>query len=64
MELNRGEIIYLKKQHPCGSHEWEIMRTGADFKIKCTKCGRMVMVSRVKLEKSVKKIVSSPKEKE
>ncbi len=59
MELNIGDIVYMKKQHPCGSHEWEILRTGADFKIKCVQCGRLVMLSRVKLEKAVKKVVSS-----
>ena len=59
MNLNIGDIVYMKKQHPCGSHEWEILRSGADFKIKCTKCGRLVMISRVKLEKAVKRIVST-----
>lgn len=57
MELNTGDIVYMKKAHPCGSHEWEILRTGADFKIKCRGCGRLVMLPRVKLEKSVKKVL-------
>ncbi len=59
MEINLGDIIYMKKQHPCGSHEWEVLRVGADFKIKCVRCGRLVMLPRVKLEKAVKRIVSS-----
>ena len=62
MNLNIGDIIYMKKQHPCGSHEWEILRSGADFKIKCTKCGRLVMIPRVKLEKAVRRIVSTGSE--
>ncbi|MCD7855412.1 MAG: DUF951 domain-containing protein [Clostridiales bacterium] len=57
MELNVGDVVYMKKVHPCGSHEWEILRAGADFKIKCRGCGRLVMLPRVKLEKAVKKVL-------
>lgn len=59
MDLNVGDKVYMKKQHPCGSHEWEILRTGADFRIRCIGCGRLVMIPRVKLEKAVKKITES-----
>ena len=45
----------MKKPHPCGSYQWEVIRVGADFKIKCVKCGHIVMIPRVKFEKSVKK---------
>ena len=55
MQLNVGDIVQLKKQHPCGSVEWEITRTGADFKIKCLGCSHQVMIPRSKLEKSIKK---------
>jgi len=48
-----GSHILLKKQHPCGSYEWEIIRVGADFKIKCCTCGHMIMIPRNKLEKSL-----------
>lgn len=48
----------LKKKHPCGSFEWMIMRTGADYRIKCVLCGRQVVLARGDLEKSVKAIVS------
>lgn len=54
-----GDIVELKKEHPCGSKQWEVMRTGADFRIKCLGCSHQVMVSRVKFEKSVKKIIKS-----
>lgn len=57
MKLNVGDIIELKKIHPCGSKQWEILRTGMDFRIKCTGCGHSVMIPRIKLEKRIKKIV-------
>ena len=41
-----GDIVKLKKQHPCGSHEWEILRVGADFRLKCTGCGHQIMIAR------------------
>ena len=56
MEINVGDIVKLKKQHPCGSFEWEMLRSGADFRLKCTGCGHQVMVPRTKLEKSVREI--------
>ena len=46
-----GDIIKMKKPHPCGSHEWEILRTGADFRLKCMGCGHQIMVSRKLVEK-------------
>jgi hypothetical protein len=52
-----GDIVQMKKDHPCGSKEWEIVRIGADIKIKCCGCGRLVMLPRAKFEKDVKKII-------
>jgi hypothetical protein len=52
-----GDIVQLKKQHPCGSDQWEVLRVGADFRIKCLGCSHQVMLPRHKFEKSVKKIV-------
>lgn len=52
-----GDIVEMKKDHPCGSKEWEITRLGADIKIKCCGCGRIVMLPRSKFEKDVKKVV-------
>ncbi|MGI6065269.1 MAG: DUF951 domain-containing protein [Bacillota bacterium] len=54
-----GDVVRLKKPHPCGGFEWEVMRTGMDFRIKCLTCGRQVMISRQDFEKRVKKIVKS-----
>ena len=55
---NVGDIVETRKGHPCGSKEWEVTRIGADFKIKCLGCGRVVMLPRVKFEKRVKKLIS------
>lgn len=52
-----GEIVQMKKKHPCGSYEFEIIRVGADIKIKCTGCGRIIMIPRSKFQKSAKKVV-------
>ena len=52
-----GDIVKMKKTHPCGSQEWEIQRTGLDFGLKCRVCGRYVMIPRTKFEKNVRAIV-------
>lgn len=49
-----GDIVKLKKPHPCGSHEWEILRVGADFRLKCVGCGHQVMMARPLVEKSTR----------
>ncbi|HJD40748.1 MAG TPA: DUF951 domain-containing protein [Candidatus Blautia stercoripullorum] len=51
-----GDIVKLKKQHPCGSREWEILRVGADFRLKCTGCGHQIMIARKAVEKSTKEL--------
>lgn len=58
-KYNVGDVVQTKKQHPCGSFEWEVIRVGADFKIKCMGCSRIVMLPRPKFEKSVKKVIKS-----
>ena len=57
MDLHLHDKVELKKAHPCGSTQWEILRVGMDIKLKCTRCGREVMLPRVKAEKGIKKIV-------
>ena len=52
MEFQIGDVIKMKKPHPCGSSEWEILRVGMDFRLKCMGCGRKVMVSRKLVEKN------------
>lgn len=56
MEIHVGDTVKLKKPHPCGSFEWEVIREGADFKIKCKGCGHLLMLPRKNLEKSIKEI--------
>ncbi|NLK94951.1 MAG: DUF951 domain-containing protein [Clostridiales bacterium] len=53
-----GDIITMKKQHPCGSFDFEVIRVGADVKIKCTGCGRIVMIPRSKFVRLAKKIIN------
>ncbi len=59
MKLSVGDIVKLKKKHPCGGFEWEILRTGADFRIKCTTCDRQVWITRRELERRITKIIKS-----
>lgn len=58
-EFNLGDIVETKKEHPCGSKQWEVIRVGADFKIRCLGCSRIVMLPRPKFEKSVKKVIKA-----
>ncbi|WP_029451742.1 DUF951 domain-containing protein [Clostridium algidicarnis] len=55
--FNLGDVVQMKKQHPCGSYDWQIIRVGADIKIKCKGCDRIVMIPRSKFEKDIKKIL-------
>ncbi len=56
MDIQVGDILGMKKAHPCGSREWEVLRVGADFKLRCLGCGREVMGARSKFERSVKQV--------
>lgn len=58
---NLGDIVVMKKPHPCGTNEWEIVRMGADIKIKCIKCNRYIMLPRLEFNKKVKKVINSEK---
>lgn len=57
MDVQAGDILEMKKPHPCGSRRFLVLRSGMDFKIRCTGCGHEVMVPRVKAEKNIKKII-------
>lgn len=57
MEFHVGDVIKMKKPHPCGSSEWEILRVGMDFRLKCMGCDRQVMVSRKLVEKNFRGFV-------
>ncbi|MBQ2295732.1 MAG: DUF951 domain-containing protein [Clostridia bacterium] len=56
MDIRVGDIIEMKKTHPCGAKQFNVLRIGADFKIKCVGCGHEVMVTRQKCEKNIKKV--------
>ena len=56
MDINVGDVLKLKKQHPCGSREWEVLRVGADFRLKCLGCGHQIMVPRKMVEKNTRKL--------
>ena len=56
-EYNLGDKVIMKKQHPCGTNEWEIIRMGADIKIKCLNCSRSIMIPRIEFNKKLKKVM-------
>lgn len=57
MSFQIGDIVKMRKPHPCGSEQWEITRVGMDFRIKCLGCARQVLLPRPKFEKGVKAII-------
>ena len=57
MDVRVGDILTMKKPHPCGAKEFLVLRSGMDFRIRCTGCGREVMLPRAKIEKNIKKVV-------
>lgn len=56
MDIRLGDILTMKKAHPCGSKQWEVLRVGMDFRLKCTGCGHMIMIPRSKAEKNIRNI--------
>ena len=62
LELRLGDELLLKRTHPCGSDRWSVERLGADIGIRCTKCGRRVMVPRSHLERRVRQVIPQRKD--
>ena len=58
IEVNLGDVVRLRKAHPCGSYEWEVVRVGADIGLKCLKCQRRVLLERDVFGRRVKEFVS------
>ena len=56
MDIQVGDVLTMKKKHPCGSTQWEVLRIGADFKLRCQGCGHEIMGTRSKFEKNIKSI--------
>ena len=60
MDIQLGDVLTMKKAHPCGEKRWLVLRTGADFRLRCLGCGHEVMVQRGKIEKNIR-IIDRPK---
>ena len=58
-EYKLNDKVIMKKAHPCGTNEWEIVRLGVDIKIKCCNCGRTVMIPRIEFNKKLKKVLNN-----
>jgi hypothetical protein len=58
MEIELGDVVRLRKKHPCGGDEWQVVRLGADIRVKCLKCQRHVLLERGALERQMKALVS------
>ena len=56
MDIRLGDVLTMKKEHPCGSKDWLVLRTGADFRLKCTGCGHEIMAPRFKAEKNIRSV--------
>ena len=61
MDLKLHDIVELKKDHPCGSRRWEVLRVGMDFRLRCQGCGHELMIPRSKAEKSIRQILRGGK---
>ena len=57
MDVRLNDILVMKKSHPCGSSQWQVLRTGMDFRLRCCGCGHEVMIPRSKAEKSIRHIL-------
>ncbi len=55
-----GDVVEMKKRHPCGGWEWDVLRTGVDFRLRCRTCGRVLLLPRPKFLKGVKRKVVAP----
>ena len=58
MEIKLGDVVRLRKKHPCGGDEWEVVRVGADIRIRCLKCQHYVLLERSTFERRVKAFIS------
>ena len=58
MDLYLGDVVRLRKKHPCGSYEWQVIRLGADIGIKCQGCNRRVLLPRRELERKIREFVA------
>ncbi len=61
MKFSLGDVVIMKKVHPCGENLWKIVRLGVDIKLECVKCGRTIMMDRIEFERKLKKVVENEK---
>ena len=59
MDIRLGDVLVMKKPHPCGSRQWSVLRVGMDFRLKCTGCGHEVLIARAKAEKNIRQVLRS-----
>lgn len=62
MDIRVGDRVKLKKQHPCGEYEWEVLRVGIDFKLRCKGCGHLIMIPRKQAEKNIRTVIRENEE--
>ena len=62
MDIRVGDMLTMKKPHPCGSRDWEVLRVGADFRLRCRGCGHEVMGPRSKFERNVRAVMRAEEE--
>ncbi|SCJ19824.1 Bacterial protein of uncharacterised function (DUF951) [uncultured Flavonifractor sp.] len=62
MDVRVGDVLELKKEHPCGSKRWQVLRVGMDFKLRCQGCGHELILPRSKAEKNIRKILRTGEE--
>lgn len=58
MDIKVGDVVKLKKKHPCGSFLWEVLRVGIDFRLKCQGCDHQIMIPRKQAEKNIKQVIA------
>lgn len=61
MDVRLGDTLTMKKEHPCGSKQWLVLRTGTDFRLRCLGCGHEIFIPRSKAEKNIRTIVHEEK---
>ena len=63
MDVRVGDILEMKKAHPCGNKRWSVLRIGMDFRLRCEGCGHELMIPRGKIEKNIRKIIRGEEQK-
>ena len=59
MDIRLNDILVMKKEHPCGEKRWQVLRTGADFRLRCMGCGHEIMTPRFKAENNIRSVLRS-----